>query len=82
LTFGCPSNNALRSVYYSLTYNYLLYATGISGGDGKTTLNPLNVLHNEVLRAMTYSSHNLRVLPLYKKLNLLKINDIYCTFLK
>jgi len=42
----------------------------------KTTLNRLNVLHNKVLRAMTYSPHKSRVSPSYKNLNL-KINDIY-----
>ena len=47
------------------------------GGAGKTALKRLNVLHNKVLRAMTYSSYKSRVSPLYKKLNLLKIDDIY-----
>ena len=71
------SNNALRSSYYSLTYSHLQYATGVWGGAGKTALNRLNVLHNKVLRAMTYSSYKSRVSPLHKNLNLLKINDIY-----
>jgi len=66
----------LRSVYYSLTYSHLQYAIGVWGGAGKTALNRLNVLHNEVLRAMTYSSYKSRVSPLYKKFNL-KINGIY-----
>ena len=71
------SNNALRSVYYSLTYSHLQYAIGVWGGAGKTALKRLNVLHNKVLRAMTYSSYKSRVSPLYKKLNLLKIEDIH-----
>jgi len=71
------SNNALRSFYYSLTYRHLQYAIGVWGGAGKTALKRLNVLHNKVLRAMTYSSYKSRVSPLYKKLNLLKIDDIY-----
>jgi len=52
-----PSNNALRSVYYSLTYSHLQYTIGVWGGAGKTALKRLNVLHNKVLRAMTYSSY-------------------------
>ena len=32
------SNNALRSVYYSLTYSHLQYAIGVWGGAGKTAL--------------------------------------------
>jgi len=67
----------LRSVYYSLTYSHLQYAIGVLGGPGKTALNRLNVLHNKVVRAMTYSSCKSRVSRLYKNLNLLKINDIY-----
>jgi len=70
------SNNALRSVYCSLTYSHLQYAIGVYSGAGKTALNRLNVLHHKVLRAMTYSSYKSRVSPLYKNLNL-KINDIY-----
>jgi len=48
------SNNALRSVHYSLTYSHLQCAIGVWGGAGKTALKRLNVLHNKVLRAMTY----------------------------
>ena len=70
------SNNALRSVCYSLTYSHLQYASGVWGGAGKTALNRLNVLHNYVLRTTTYSSYKPRVSPLYENLNLLKINDI------
>ena len=51
------SNNALRSVYYSLiVISNIEYAIGVWGGAGKTALKRLNVLHNKVLRAMTYSS--------------------------
>ena len=63
------SNNALRSVYYSLAYSHLQYAIAVWGVAGKTDLKRLNVLHNKVLRAMTYSSYKSRVSPLYKKLN-------------
>ena len=37
------SNNALRSVYYSLAYSHLQYAIGVRGGARKTALNRLNV---------------------------------------
>ena len=70
-------NNALRSVYYSLTYSHLQYAIGVWSGAGKTALKRLNVLHNKVSRAMIYSSYKSRVSPLYRNINLLKINDIY-----
>ena len=37
------SNNALRSLYYSLTYSHLQYAIGVWGGAGKTALNRLEM---------------------------------------
>jgi len=46
-------------------------------GVGITTLNQLNVLHNKIIRAMTYSSFRTKITPLYKNLNLLKLDDIY-----
>jgi len=51
--------------YFSIVYSHLQYAIGAWGGVGKTSLRRLNVLHNKILRAMTYSYH-----PLYKYLNL------------
>ena len=55
-------------------YNLLLV---LGGGVGITTLNQLNVLHNKIIRAMTYSSFRTKIAPLYEKLNLLKLDDIY-----
>jgi len=42
-----------------------------------TSLRRLNVLHNKIIRAMTYSSFRSKLDPLYKYLNLLKVVDIY-----
>jgi len=39
--------------------------------------NLLHVLHNKIIRAMTYSSCKTKTTPLCKELNLLKLDDIY-----
>ena len=71
------SYSALKSLYFSFVYSHLQFAIGAWGGVGITTLNQLNVLHNKIIAAMTYSSFRTKIMPLYKKLNLLKLDDIY-----
>ena len=68
------SDSALKPLYFSFVYSHLQFAIGAWGGVGITTLNQINVLHNKIIRAMTYSSFRTKVTPLYKKLNL---DDIY-----
>ena len=67
----------MKSLYFSFVYSHLQFAIGAWGGVGITTLNQLYVLHNKIIRAMTYSSFRTKITPLYKKLNLLKLDDIY-----
>jgi len=68
---------ALRVAYFSLVYSQLRYAIGVWGSTTKSNLHGLNVIHNRVIKAITRSSYRSHVTPLYKKLNLLKLNDIY-----
>jgi len=71
------SDSALKSLYFSFVYSHLQFGIGAWGGVGITTSNQLNVLHNKIIRAMTYSSFRTKTTPLYKKLNLLKLDNIY-----
>ena len=71
------SDSALKSLYFSFVYSHLQFAIGAWGGVGITTLNQLNVLHNKIIKATIYSSFRTKITPLYKKLNLLKLDDIY-----
>jgi len=41
-----------------------------------SVLQLLNVLHNNILRIMRFSNYSCHVSPLYKILNVLKLNDI------
>ena len=71
------SDSALESLYFSFVYSHLQFSIGAWGGVGITTLNQLNLSHNKIIRTMTYSSFRTKITPLYKKLNLLKLDDIY-----
>jgi len=71
------NERALKSLYFNIVYSYLQYAVGAGGGVGHTSFRRLNVLHNKITRAMTYSSFKSMIDPLYKYLNLLKVDDIY-----
>ena len=70
------SDSALTSLYFSFVYSHLQFAIGAWGDVGITTLNQLNVLH-KTIRAMIYSSFRTKITPLHKKLNLLKLDEIY-----
>jgi len=50
----------------------------MSWGTGNyCVLQPLNVWHHYISRIMAFSSYSCHVTPLYKNLNVLKLNDIY-----
>jgi len=44
------------------------------GTANKSVLQPLNVLHNNILRIMTFSNYICHVAPSYNNLNVLKLN--------
>ena len=71
------SGNTINTKRTEMIGYWILFAIGAWGGVGITTLNQLNVLHNKIIRAMTYSSFRTKITPLYMKLNLLKLDDIY-----
>ena len=71
------NEEALKSLYYSLAYTHLQYAVCAWGKVSKTALHRLNVLHNKIIRCITFSSFQSHVTPLYYKLKILKLPDIY-----
>ena len=71
------NKSALKSLYFSVVYSHLQDAIGAWGGVGKTSLRRLNILHNKIIRAVTYSSFRSKLTPLHKVVNLLKADDIY-----
>ena len=71
--------NTLLTLYYSMIYPYLTYCIEVWGNSGKTYLMSLFKLQKKVLRIMTCSGYYAESDPLFKKLNILKLTQIYTT---
>ena len=68
----------LMRVYYTLIYPNLLYGITCWGGCSKTVLQPLQIIHNRILRCINkLRMREIHVTELYILSNLLKITDIY-----
>ena len=74
----------LTSVYYAIVYPFLLYGVVIWGNANYTSLEPIHILQKKIVRMITYND-NFPIIPgplvhtppLFRKLNMLKIYDIY-----
>ncbi len=83
---SCLNISLLRTIYYSLVYSHLNYGIHAWGSACKTDIEKILLLQKKAVRAMTgnrwYQTYgNPGPLassdPLFKKLGILKINDIY-----
>ena len=64
-------------MYYSLIYIHLQYCITSWGGAPKTTLDPIIKLQPRIIRSISFSKKNTHTQPLFQKLSLLNINNIY-----
>ena len=78
------SMKVMKNVYYSLVYSHILYAIEAWGSGFKTDLDKLLILQKRALRLMTYNDVYPTVpgplissVPIFVKLGILKITDIY-----
>ena len=69
----------LKIVYYSVVYSHLNYCVSTWGMASHNALDPLIKLHKRIVRIITKSPPLTPTLPLFKKLNFLKIEEI-CKF--
>ena len=71
----------LKSYYYAKVYSILQYAVLAWGGCNESTLQHVNVLHNNIVRLTILSNmpneFRLSNNTIYKSLNLLKLKDLY-----
>ena len=67
----------LTLLYYSLVYSRLQYGITVWGTASATDLHEVKVTQNNIIRTITFSRKFASVTDLYKKLNLLKLDDIY-----
>ena len=69
--------DTLKAAYYSLIYSHLQYCIPTWGHASKTALEPLEKLQKRIVGIMSSSPFRAHTAPLYKQLNILKLNDIF-----
>ena len=74
---NCVPNHTLLRLYYSLIYPYLTYCIMIWGGSNHCHLNQLILLQKRAVRVVSGAGYLEHTGPLFRRLNLLKIKDIY-----
>ena len=71
-----PSKH-LITLYYTLVYPYLTYGINLWGAACDTHLNKLIIMQKKLVRSIAFAKYDAHTEPLFKKLGLLKLHDIY-----
>ena len=71
------TNEHLKILYYSLVYPYLDYGIMLWGSAAITLRKPLITTQKKVIRVISNSSYNAHTTPLFKRNNILPIDDLY-----
>ena len=71
------NTSTLKLVYFSLAYPYLQYCISSWGGACQTNLQPLLVKQKLIVKTMLYEKYISPSSPLFLKLGLLKLPEIY-----
>ena len=69
--------NILKLLYISLVYPYLSYCILIWGHTHKTYLTKLFISQKKIIRIITFSDYYAHTNPLFTKLKLMKLCEIY-----
>ena len=72
---------ARTNFYYAFIYPFLTYNIVIWGGTFENHLKPLNVLHKRAIRTICDGQKTDHTAPLFRKLNMLNLKDIYNFFM-
>ena len=64
-------------LYYAFVYSRISYGIEIYGMASASTLKPLQIMQNRILKTLTKKPRNYSTILLYKNLGLLMINDIH-----
>ena len=73
----CLTTSNLKMLYYSLIHPYLTYGILLWGSAYKTNLQKLIILQKKAVRCVTKSGYNDHTPPLFKKLLIAYLKDIY-----
>jgi len=71
------SDDVSKMLYFSLVHCHLKYCIVSWGTAINSVLQPLEVVHNNILRTIAYNNYGCHITPLYKSLNILNLHDIY-----
>jgi len=71
------SVDIFKMLYFNLVHCHLKNTALFHGAQLLIVLQPLKVVHNNILRTITYNNYGRHITPVYKSLNILKLHDIY-----
>ena len=71
------SDTALKTLYFSIFHCHLIYALLAWGTANKTTLEPLIKKQKNAIRLVARAPYNAHTEPLFKKLEILRFEDLY-----
>jgi len=71
------TSSTLRMLYYSLIHPYILYGIMLWGSAYRKYINPLIILQKRAIRIIAKAAYNDHSSPLFRKYNILNIDDIY-----
>lgn len=69
--------NTLKALYYTLVYPHLTYGITLWGSTYNVHINKLRVMQNKIIRAMLNANFTDPSKPLYAKLQILRLDDVY-----
>ena len=68
----------LQTIYYSLVYSHINYGIINWGNAAQTRLNKLQLIQNKIVKSISQSwKRKIKLLPIYKNLNLLTVKSVY-----
>ena len=71
------TEKAILDYYYAFIYPYVSFNVEVWGGTFETFLKPLIIQHKRIIRTMTWSRARDHTTPLFKKLGILKVHDLF-----
>ena len=71
------TKRVLRSLYFSLFESHLSYGLPVWGCANQTLIQKLFILQKKAIRAITFSDFRAHTSPIFKDINVLKVNDLF-----
>ena len=77
---GTVSTDVLKLIYNAFGNSFLTYSVSVWGNTFSSTLKPLKVIQNSLIRRLHVNYDNIRTDELYKHLNILTVNNLYLLY--